>query len=182
MVVIWVEGTNASTRVKNLPSPQETPSTSRLSDGMNPVYSGGSPKRDLLTLKDGSKGGEVGKKGEWVVEEVDEMLGDGIISFESDDDEEGEDVQSIYENHDHSNQHNYYRGKEQGEEESLTSSSSHNIMNRYYDVFLNTRPTNIHLGTEYEEKKEPEEAEVEEEKEYEEEIDMFYTPIKYMSA
>jgi len=25
----------------------------------------------------------VGKKGEWVVEEFDEMFGDGIISFES---------------------------------------------------------------------------------------------------
>jgi len=57
MVVIGVEGTNASIRAKNLPSPQETSSTSRLGGGRNPVYSGGSPKRDLFTLKAGSKGG-----------------------------------------------------------------------------------------------------------------------------
>jgi len=63
IVVIGVEGTNASIRAKNLPSPQETSSTSRLGGGSNPVYSGGSPKRYLLTLKDGSKGEEARRNG-----------------------------------------------------------------------------------------------------------------------
>jgi len=71
MVVIGVEGTNASIRVKNLPSPQETSSTSRLGGGRNPDYSGGISKRDLLTLKNGSKGGEMVKKEEWIVEAFD---------------------------------------------------------------------------------------------------------------
>jgi len=88
----------------------------------------------------------VGKKGEWIVEEFDERFGDGIISFESDEEEEGEDVQSIYENHGRSNQYNYYRGKEPEEEESLPYSSN-NIMNRYYDIFPNARPINTHLDT-----------------------------------
>ena len=72
IMVIGVEGTNASIRVKNIPSPQETSSTSRLGGGgRNPVYSGGSLKRDLLTLKNGSEGGEMVKKDEWIVEAFD---------------------------------------------------------------------------------------------------------------
>jgi len=59
MVVIGVEGINVSIRVKNLPSPQETSSTSGLSDGMNPVYSGDSP-RSVLSLSSNRNGGERG--------------------------------------------------------------------------------------------------------------------------
>ena len=56
--------------------------------------------------------------------------------------EEGEDIQSTFENHGHSNHHNYYKGTECEEEESPTSSYSNNIMNRYYDIFPNVRPIN----------------------------------------
>ena len=86
------------------------------------------------------------KKEEWIVEEFDEMFGDGIISFEiekyEDDEEEGEDVQSTYENHSNHHNSNYYRGKEPEEEESPISSSPNNIMNRYYHIFPNARPIN----------------------------------------
>jgi len=45
--------------MQNLPSPQETSSTSRLSDGLNPVYSRASP-RSVLSLSSHRKGSEIG--------------------------------------------------------------------------------------------------------------------------
>ena len=69
MIVIRVGGTNPSIRVKNLPSPQEISSTSRLSDGMNPVYSGCSP-RIVLSPSSNRKGSERGGGRGGAIEEV----------------------------------------------------------------------------------------------------------------